>query len=173
MAENEVDTGGSNALRTAESSSPKITRLIKILAILGILIILILLAAALAVALTDAESWAPLIRIFRDVFLLILLLEFMLIITAFAILMLQAAGFLIMLKTEVQPILDNARETTRLSKATAQFINSNAVDPLIQIKSFLSGLLAFLRELIRIRALVATNELTPEHQDETQPSSTG
>ena len=68
------------------------------------------------------------------------LLEFMLVITACAILMLQAAGFLIMLKTELKPILDNARETTRLSKATAQFINSNAVDPVIQIKSFLSGL---------------------------------
>lgn len=171
MTENDVDSGGSDALRTGESSGPKITRLIKILAILGILIILILMAAALAVALTDAESWSPLIRIFRDVFLLILLLEFMLIITAFAILMLQAAGFLIMLKTEVQPILDNARETTRLSKATAQFINSNAVDPLIHIKSFLSGLLAFLRELIRIRAVVSAKEPIPDHQDETQPSS--
>lgn len=173
MAENKVDAGESNTLRTDDSSGPKITRLIKILAILGILIILILLAAALAVALIDAESWAPLIRIFRDVFLLILLLEFILIVTAFAILMLQAAGFLIMLKTEVQPILDNARETTRLSKATAQFINSNAVDPLIQIKSFLSGLLAFLRELIRIRAVVSTEEPIPDHPDETQPTATG
>lgn len=173
MAENEVNTSGRTAVGTSDSPGPKVTRLIKILAILGILFILILFAVALAVALIDAESWAPLIRIFRDVFLLILLMEFMLIVTAFAILMLQAAGFLIMLKTEVQPILNNARETTRLSRATAQFINSNAVDPLIQIKSFLSGLLAFLRELIRIRALVTTKESIPEHQDETQPSSTG
>lgn len=173
MAENEVNAGERTVVGTSGSAGPKITRLIKLLAILGILIILILIVAALAVALIDAESWAPLIRIFRDVFLLILLLEFMLIITAFAILMLQAAGFLIMLKTEVQPILDNARETTRLSKATAQFINSNAVDPLIQIKSFLSGLLAFFRELIRIRALVSANEPIPDHQDETQTSSTG
>ena len=173
MAEHEVNASGQTAAGTSAASGPKITRLIKLLAILGILIILVLIVAALAVALIDAESWAPLIRIFRDVFLLILLLEFMLIITAFAILMLQAAGFLIMLKTEVQPILDNARETTRLSKATAQFINSNAVDPLIQIKSFLSGLLAFLRELIRIRALVSVKEPIPDQQDETKTSSTG
>ena len=102
--------------------------------------------------------------------MLILILESVLVIAAIAILMLQTAGFLIMLKTEVKPILDNARETTRLSKATAQFINSNAVDPLIQIKSFLSGLLAFLRELIRIRNLVDPEEPLTEQQDEPQTS---
>ena len=106
----------------------------------------------------------------RDVFLLILILEIVLVIAALAILMLQAAGFLIMLKTEVKPVLDNARETTRLSKATAQFINSNAVDPLIQIKSFLTGLLAFLRELIRIHNLVTVDEARGEKTDEPQAS---
>lgn len=153
-------------------SSPgtKITRLIRLSAILGVLIILILFGAALVAALTAAETWAPVIRIFRDIFLLILILESVLVIAALAILMLQVAGFFIMLKTEVKPIIDNARETTRLSKATAQFINSNAVDPIIQIKSFLSGLLAFLRELIRIRNLVATDGPVSEHKDERQTS---
>ncbi len=170
MAENEVSSRGPAAGGSGDSSGPKITRLIKLSAILGILLILILLGAALAAALTAPETWAPLIRIFRDVFLLILILESVLVIAAIAILMLQTAGFLIMLKTEVKPILDNARETTRLSKATAQFINSNAVDPLIQIKSFLSGLLAFLRELIRIRNLVDPEEPLTEQQDEPQTS---
>lgn len=158
-------TGGSGA-----SSGIKITRLIRLSAILGILLILILFGAALAAALTAAETWAPVIRIFRDIFLLILILESVLVIAALAILMLQAAGFFIMLKTEVKPIINNARETTRLSKATAQFINDNAVDPLIQIKSFLAGLLAFLRELIRIRNLVATDGPITEHKDERQTS---
>ncbi|MCY3976512.1 MAG: hypothetical protein OXG23_00300 [Chloroflexi bacterium] len=165
MPENEVSPGGP---ASGASSGPKITRFIKAAAVLGILIILILLGAALAAALTAAETWAPLVQIFRDVLLMILLLESILVIAAFAILLLQAAGFLIMLKTEVKPILDNARETTRLSKATAQFINSNAVDPLIQIKSFLSGLLAFLRELIRIRNLAASEESRADHYDEPQ-----
>ena len=166
MAEHEASSRGPDPSETGGSTGLKITRLIKIAALLGILFILILNGAALIVALTDAETWAPLIRIFRDVFLLILILESVLVVAALAILMLQAAGFLIMLKTEVKPILDNARETTRLSKATAQFINSNAVDPLIQIKSFLSGLLAFLRELIRIRNLVASEEPYTDQRDE-------
>ena len=170
MAENEVNTRGPATVGARDSSGPNITRMIKLSAILGILIILILIGAALTAALTAAETWAPFFRIFRDVILLILLLESMLVIAALAILMLQAAGFLIMLKTEAQAILDNARETTRLSKATARFINSNAVDPLIQIKSFLSGLLAFLRELIRIRNLVATEEIIADQSDEPQTS---
>lgn len=168
MAENEVSSREPAAGGSTDSAGPKVTRLIKLSAILGILLILILFGAALAAALTAAETWAPIIRIFRDLFLLILLLESVLVIAALAILMLQAAGFLIMLKTEVKPIMQNARETTRLSKATAQFLNSNAVDPLIQIKSFLSGLLAFLRELIRIRNLVEAEEPITDKSDEPQ-----
>ena len=137
-----------------ESSGVKIGRLIKLTAIVGLLLIILLLLGALVAALTAADTWAPVIQIFRDVLLVVLLLESLLIIAAFTVLLLQVAGFLIMLRSEVKPILDNARETTRLSKATAQFINTNAVDPLIQIKSFLAGLLAFLRELILLRGVV-------------------
>lgn len=156
MTAGEADTRPAPPAAQA-SGGHSIARFIKVTAILGILIIVLLLVAALAAALTAAETWAPFVQIFRDVFLLLLLLESVLVIAALAILLLQAAGFLIMLRSEIKPILDNARETTRLSKATAQFVNSNAVDPLIQIKSFLAGLLAFLRELIRLRAAVVSD----------------
>ncbi len=169
MAENEVSSRGT-ADESAAASGSQVTRLIKVSALLAILLILILFGLALVAALTAAETWAPVIRIFRDLFLLILILESVLVIAALAILMLQAAGFLIMLKTEVKPIMENAKETTRLSKATVQFINSNALDPLIQIKSFLAGLLAFLRELIRIRNLVAVEEPMRDQSDEAHRS---
>ena len=45
-------------------------------------------------------------------------------------------------------------------------MNDNAVDPLIQLKSFLAGLLAFLRELLRIRGLVTPDEDNGEALDE-------
>lgn len=168
MAETETNSRAPAPAASQASSGPSITRLIKLTAALGVLIILALLGAALVAALTAAETWAPLIQIFRDIFLLILILESVLLITALAILMLQLAGFLIMLKSEMKPILENARETTRLSRATAQFINSNAVDPLIQIKSFLSGLLAFLRELIRIHSIMTVDEARADQSDEPQ-----
>ncbi len=153
------------------TSSGKIRRIIKLCAALVILLILGLLVAALTAALTAADTWTPVMRIFRDVFLLILLLESVLLIAALTILLLQAAGFLIMLRAEIKPILDGARETTRLGKATASFMNANAVDPLIQLKSFLAGLLAFLRELIHLRALV-TGENDESDEDISESDET-
>ncbi len=151
--------------QTARSAG-NIGRIIKLGAAIGILLILGLLAAAVATALTAAETWVPIIRIFRDVMLLILLLESVLLIAALAILLLQVAGFFVMLRAEIKPILESARETARLGRATATFMNDNAVDPLIQLKSFLAGLLAFLRELLRIRGLLTTDETNGEALDE-------
>lgn len=170
MSEGEGNSSVAAPVEQRESTSPSIMRVIKVVAAIFILLIVALLISALVMALTAAERWAPFIQIFRDVFVLILVLESILVIAAIAILTLQAAGFLIMLRSEIKPILDNARETTRLSKATAKFINSNAADPLIQIKSFLAGFLGFLRELLRIRNLVTIEESKSEATDEPQAS---
>ncbi|MCY4246303.1 MAG: hypothetical protein OXE95_01840 [Chloroflexi bacterium] len=143
-----------------------ISRFIKLGAALGILLILGLMAAAVVMALAAADTWGPVIRIVRDVMLLILLLESALLIAALAILMLQLAGFFVMLRAEIKPVLENVRETARLGKATATFVNDNAVAPLIQFKSFLAGLLAFLRELMRIRGLLTSDDATSETLDE-------
>ena len=136
------------------ASGQSISRFVKLASLLLLLLILALFGFALVISLTAAEDWAPVVQIFRDIFIVILVLETALIVTALAILLLQAAGFIIMLKTEIKPILDHARETTRLTRATAEFVSQNSIDPLIQIKSFLSGLLGFLRELLRIRGLL-------------------
>ena len=144
------------------ASGQSISRFVKLASLLLLLLILALFGFALVISLTAAEDWAPLIQIFRDIFIVILVLETALIVTALAILLLQAAGFIIMLKTEIKPILDHARETTRLTRATAEFVSQNSIDPLIQIKSFLSGLLGFLRELLRIRGLLQPESEGPD-----------
>ncbi len=164
MAENDNGSLSSPPEESSSSSGRSISTIVKLSAAILILFILALLAFALVAALTAAETWAPFVQIFRDVLIIIVVVEAVLIVTAFAILILQAAGFIIMLKTEIKPILDNARETTRLTKATAEFVSQNSVDPLIQIKSFISGLLGFLREIIRIRALLQTDPA--EEQDD-------
>ena len=138
-------------------SGRSIVSILKWTALLAIVALLGLLGLGLLLAITAAETWSPLVQIIRDTFIVILVLESVLIAAALAILMLQAAGFIIMLKTEIKPILHNARETTRMTKATAEFVSKNSADPLIQIKSFIAGLLTFLREIIRIRALLQSD----------------
>ena len=153
-----------NETKTARGG--KVGRVIKLVAALGILLILGLLAASVVAAVVAPDTWAPVIRVVRDALLIALLLESALLVAAFAILLLQVAGFFVMLRAEVKPILDSARETARLGKATAIFVNDNALDPVIQIKSFLAGLLAFVRELLRIRELVSSDDARVEISDE-------
>ncbi len=140
--------------------------MVKLLTVGVIAMILGLLVFALVISLTAAETWRPVIQIFRDISVLVLVLELTLFVLAAAILLLQIAGFMIMLKTEIKPILDNARETTQAAKATAQFVSRNTADPLLQIKSFLSGLRAFIREIIRVRALISPNQAGQVNEDE-------
>ena len=148
------------------SAGKGVIRFVKVASLLLLLLFAALLAFALIIALTAAEAWAPVVQIARDVVVMILVLETALIVLALAILLLQAASFIIMLKTEIKPILDHTRETTRLTRATAEFVSRNSLDPLIQIKSFLSGLLGFLREMIRIRSLLQSTAAGEDEANE-------
>lgn len=139
---------------TDESSGMSMSRIVKLATGATIATILLLLVVALVAALTAAETWAPVIQIFRDVLMVVFIMQGILVIGATAILILQIARFVVMLQTEIKPILDNARETTNATKATAQFVSKNASDPLIQIKSFFAGLTTFIRELLRIRSVI-------------------
>ena len=140
------------------SSGRSITRIATLIAIAVMVVVLLPLIFALVVSLTASETWAPVVQIFRDTFVIMFIVEFILVIGATAILVVQVARFFIMLQTEIKPILDNARETTKATKATAQFVGRNTVDPLIQIKGFFAGLAVFIRELLRIRSIIKPNK---------------
>ncbi len=137
-----------------ESSGRSISRIATLVSIAVIIVVLLPLIFALVVSVTASETWAPVVQIFRDTFVIICFVESTLVIGATAILVVQIARFFIMLQTEIKPIMDNARETTNTAKATASFVNKNAVDPLIQITAFFAGLKTFIRELLRIRSII-------------------
>jgi uncharacterized membrane protein (DUF106 family) len=149
------------------SSGRSISRIAMLVSIGLSSLILIPLIFALAVSLTASETWAPVVQIFRDTFIIVFFIEFILVIGATSILIVQIARFFSMLQSEIKPILDNARETTKTTKATAKFVNQNAVDPLIQIKSFFAGLATFIREILRIRSLIKPTNSSGAEDDTT------
>ena len=138
-----------------EESNSSFTRWMMIgaggLAALTIIVIIAGLVLALA---ADSAYWSPRISIIRDIFIIIVALEFVLIIAALTILILQVARLVNLLQSEVKPIIDNTRETTQTAKETAQFVGTNITQPLIRISAFLSGLMAFLREWGGIRRAI-------------------
>ena len=75
----------------------------------------------------------------RDIFIIVLALESLLIGIALIILVLQLAVFANLIQNEIRPILESTRETVSTVKGTSQFISKRAVAPIIAATSLLAG----------------------------------
>jgi len=115
-------------------------------------VFLIGLIAAVVIALVadpqDAANWVGLIR---DVFIIVLALEGMLMGIALIVLVIQLAALINLLQNEVSPIVDNASETVSTVRGTAQFMSQNLVQPVVRIAAVTTTIGAILREFVGIR----------------------
>lgn len=121
---------------------------------LGGLILLIFVLGVVLALIADPGPTAARIRLLRDIFIIVMALEAIVIIVALATLIVQIARLVNLLQNEVQPIIDNTREATDTARGTAQFVGSNLTEPFIKTSAFLAGARAFTRELGGIRRAV-------------------
>src|SRR3990170_584119 len=77
------------------------------------------------------------------VFLFVLLIATVVLAVAARMLIVTANG---VLKTEVTPFLQSARQTVDNVRGTATFISDAAVSPIIRVSSVFSGIVRFLSE---------------------------
>lgn len=127
----------------------------------GGLIALILVIFAVGVGVAVFASTGPTaarLSMIRDVFIIVLALEFILIIIALVILILQITRLIVMLQNEVKPILRDTRETVDSAKGTAQFVGKNVARPVINAQGFLAGSMVFIREVGGIRRAIKRRE---------------
>jgi hypothetical protein len=75
----------------------------------------------------------------RDVAIIVLALESIIIGVLLALLLWQVRGLARMLQDEVKPILDDARETAGTVKATTKLVSETIVTPAVQASSFVTG----------------------------------
>jgi amino acid permease len=75
----------------------------------------------------------------RDIFIIVLALESLLIGAALIILVIQLAVLTNIIQNEVKPILTSTKQTASTIKGTSQFISKHAVGPVISIGSFIAG----------------------------------
>lgn len=122
----------------------------------GLIILLFLIGLALAVF-TNVEATAPRIQIIRDIFIIIMALEFILIVFALAVLILQIARLINLLQNEIKPILQNTQETVSSARGTVDFVSSSVTRPIIRASSFLAGTGVLLRDLGGIRRAIRRN----------------
>jgi hypothetical protein len=115
------------------------------------LLLLIFLTGVLLALLSNVEATAPRVQIIRDVFIIILALQGILVIAALAILIVQIARLINLLQNEIMPILKNTQETVNTTRGTVEFVGSNVVEPVIKLNSFVAALIIIIRELFGIR----------------------
>ncbi len=136
-----TDFQPTNAQLTPETTTPSTeqeqkTKRIMIAVIAGVVIFLILLVLAIVYLL---QPGTPTDRI-RDVFIIIVAFETLLIGVALIILIVQLASLINLLQNEVRPILNATSETVNNLRGTAEFLGENMVEPVIKLNGYLAGM---------------------------------
>jgi len=79
----------------------------------------------------------------RDIFIIIMALESLLLGVALIILIIQIAVLINVLKNEIKPILDTTNETINHLRGTTTFLSNNLVEPVIKMNEYTAGLKRF------------------------------
>ncbi len=114
--------------------------------IAGVVLILVLLGVAIYFLM---QPTAPTDKI-RDVFIIVVALESLVIGVALIVLIVQLASLINLLQNEVRPILNATNETVNSLRGTAEFLGENVVEPVIKLNGYLAGLKRML-ELLGIK----------------------
>jgi hypothetical protein len=110
---------------------------------------LFLIGLTIAAFIYLANEASPTERI-RDIMIIFMAFEFMILGLAMVILIIQLATLINLIQNEIKPILETTNDTANTMRGTAAFLSDNLVEPVIKINEYLYGLYR-LFELIGIR----------------------
>ena len=85
------------------------------------------------------QSTTPTNRI-RDIFIIVVALESLVIGVALIILIIQLASLINLLQNEVRPLLTATSETVNNLRGTAEFLGESVVEPVIKLNGYLAGM---------------------------------
>ena len=104
--------------------------------IIGAIVLLVLLGLAIYFLLQPAT---PTDKI-RDIFIIVVALESLIIGVALVVPIVQLASLINLLQNEVRPILKATTDTVNNLRGTAEFLGENVVEPVIKLNGYLAGL---------------------------------
>ncbi|MBM3178772.1 MAG: hypothetical protein FJZ86_00290 [Chloroflexi bacterium] len=131
---------------TARREAERKQKTIVIGIIAGFIVILVVLGVAIFFLMQPAT---PTDKI-RDVFIIVVALESLVIGVALIVLVVQLASLINLLQNEVRPILHATSETVNALRGTAEFLGESVVEPVIKLNGYLAGLKRML-ELLGIK----------------------
>jgi hypothetical protein len=138
MPENTSDTV------SPEEEAARLARLRRQRGILAGIIagIIVLLAGIVLAVIFLAKNPAAASNV-RDIFIIFMALESLLIGAALVVLIIQLANLINLLQNEVKPILQSTSETVNTLRGTTEFLSENLVEPVIKLNSYMAGLKKF------------------------------
>ncbi len=104
--------------------------------------VVVVLAGIVVAVIFLAKSPAAAANV-RDIFIIFMALESLLIGAALVVLIIQLASLINLLQNEVKPILKSTTETVNTLRGTTEFLSENLVEPVIKLNSYMAGLKKF------------------------------
>ena len=132
-----------------EAAQREAERRQRTIVITAVIFLVLLLAGIVAAVIGLLQPNTPTDKI-RDIFIIFMALESLLIGAALIILIVQFASLINLLQNEVRPILDATNETVNHLRGTAEFLGENVVEPVIKLNGYLAGMQRML-ELIGVK----------------------
>lgn len=102
----------------------------------GVIMLVALVVGIIYLARTDITTTGKI----RDIFIIVLAVESIIIGAALVIMVIQVAALFNLLKNEIQPILESTQETLSTLKGTTAFLSKHAIKPVINMSSMAAGL---------------------------------
>jgi hypothetical protein len=106
-----------------------------LLVIIAVVILAAIIAAFVLLVRADPTTTGQI----RDIFIILMALEFLVIGAALIILIVQIAVLTNLLQNEIKPILDSTSETVNTMKGTVTFLADNMVQPVIRMNAYVAG----------------------------------
>lgn len=120
-------------------------RRVVIIGVAAVLVIVVLLVLAVFFMVQNPAATS----VIRDIFIIFMAFESLLIGVVLVILMVQLAKLTNLLQHEIKPILQNTNETVNTVRSTALFVSENLVDPVMKLNSYIAAIGKFF-DLINI-----------------------
>src|ERR1700690_1393819 len=106
--------------------------------VIGVVILALLITAIYF--LLRPETPADVVAKIRDVFIIVVGLETLIIGVALVVLLIQLASLINLLQNEVRPIIQATNETVNTLRGTAEFLSKNAVEPIVKLNGYLASI---------------------------------
>ncbi|HEC33403.1 MAG TPA: hypothetical protein ENI37_01640 [Chloroflexi bacterium] len=118
------------------------------LLMLGMVALLVVLAVDAYHAVPEPTPGAVVVSLLRDVAIVLVAFETLLIGVLMVVLILQLQALVRLLRDEIQPMLEAVNETLATVRGTTRFVSRNVVSPTIRAAGFMAGLRRVAKEIV-------------------------